>query len=804
MRTTLPRLRRTAPLGLVSAVSILITTVPTARAAAAESAPVISASAYTLTSAATGMCLGSQWANTANLTPIVQQPCQGLLNQRWVLTSSGSGTYTIADESGNNACLNVQGGATTAGALLIDYTCDGGANEQFTLSTAPDGATVIHPQNAALCLDLPHGAATANLQIQQYSCDGGSNQEWQLTRADPLVFTNPGFEQGTTGWTFTAGAGIGTNNPHSGSDDAYLNAGTGYDISQATTAPEAGSYDFSAWLASSAAGGTLSVSVNGTSAGSLTLLAQTTYAKYTLSRIQVAAGDTVTLTVGSSPGGWVNADDIEVAPSAPNDPQITSSNATITAMFDWAKAKANSWVRQPGATGPINADENHTGGTGTALYSNTYWAGYPYRSDFYSRDFAHQMVGAHLLGLDADNKTMLRAFAASATSAQGYYPDWSINFDAATPGSIDYTSPTDFVRELPAPFELAQRISDAYAWTGDSDYLNDPTLSTYVTDTVGPFISQHTGPVNNGTVPVAEADSSNITQGVASYNENTSTPLAEAGDSIASQYQAYLAAAALATAKGDTTDATTYTNDATTLKNYYNTTWSVDPGNASNVVRAYDTNGNQYTDWGAENSWFMPLKGIMNPGTRETSYLSYIDSQASGPNGPSNLEADTYLPDVFFAQNQGATAWKWMQYIYSQVGAAHSGGFLNGDYPEVAFTLLSQTVQGMLGITPDAAGQALTTASQLPSDIGWLQVASIPIGNGTVTLRHDGQTRSTLANTSASGTFTWTAEFAGTHTGITVDGATRTAQTTTVNGTTYTYATVSVPVGQTAVVAVTG
>ncbi|MFJ9842524.1 hypothetical protein ACIRYZ_18975 [Kitasatospora sp. NPDC101155] len=199
----------------------------------------------------------------------------------------------------------------------------------------------------------------------------------------------------------------------------------------------------------------------------------------------------------------------------------------------------------------------------------------------------------------------------------------------------------------------------------------------------------------------------------------------------------------------------------------------------------------------------MPLKGIMDPGTRQTSYLTFIDAQASGPGAPDNLEADTYLPDVFFAHNMSATGWKWMQYVYGNVNASR-GSFLNADYPEISYTLLSQTVQGLMGVQPDAADQSLTTTSQLPGDIGWLQLASIPVGGDTVTLRHDGAATSTLTNTSATGSLTWTARFPGNHTGITVNGTTQPAQTMTVDGTTYTYATVTVTAGRTAVVQVTG
>jgi hypothetical protein len=62
----------------------------------------------------------------------------------------------------------------------------------------------------------------------------------------------------------------------------------------------------------------------------------------------------------------------------------------------------------------------------------------------------HQLAGAHLLGLDAENETMLRSYAASATAEHKYFPVWALNFDAKTYLSIDYKSPDNFVREVPA------------------------------------------------------------------------------------------------------------------------------------------------------------------------------------------------------------------------------------------------------------------------------------------------------------------------------------------------------------------
>ncbi|MQS16888.1 hypothetical protein F7Q99_33055 [Streptomyces kaniharaensis] len=751
---------------------------------------------YVISSALDGSCLSPRYAQPAAGTPVVAAACQGLLSQRWQLRRSNAGYLLV--NAASKLCLSVGDNADRAAATGECTTA-----AQFTVSPTPDGFTMTADGR---CLTAPgeQDDDQAAGPVRAQPCTPRPAQRWTLTRTEPLVLANPGFEQGTAGWEFTAHTGVATNNPHTGSRLAYLDAGTGYRVSQQVTAVTTGTYDLSAWIASGAAGGSFSVAVNGAVVRSLTLPGQAVYAKYTLPRVQVEAGDRLTLAVGSSPSGWVNVDEASVAPAAPNDPRISSSDPEVVALFDWAMTKADSWVQQAGAPGVLNLDENNPGGTGTADYDTTYWAGYPFRSDFYSRDFAHQLVGAHLLGLDAQNKTMLRAFAASATEVNKLYPVWSINFDARTYGSIDYRSPARFVRELPAPFELVEKAGEAYRWTGDRDYADDPALGRYVRNTLGPFIAQHPGPVDNGGVPIPQATSRSIFAGTASYAENATSTYAQAGDALGAQYQAYLAAAMLAEARGDGTAASGYRQAAAELRRYVNTTWSVDPQHPGEVVHGYDTSRRPLTGWGYEASVLMPVKQLLDPGPRRDAYLAYVDAQDSGPQRSANLEAYTYLPDAFFANQDGDTAWKWMREIHRGVDQVHaSGRMLNGDYPEVPFTLLAQTVQGLLGVEPDAAAGTLVTASRLPASMGWLQVADIPVGDGTVTVRHDGRRSSTLTNTGAA-ELTWEARFPGSHSGITVDGIARPVRTITLDGRTYTVATVPVASGRSATVTVTG
>ncbi|SFX78937.1 hypothetical protein [Streptomyces atratus] len=620
-----------------------------------------------------------------------------------------------------------------------------------------------------------------------------------IAATSALTLSNPGFEDGATGWTFTSGTGVATNAPHGGAKLAYLDAGSGNKVAQTITASGDGTYDFSAWIATGGPGGRFVARVNGAQSGAVDLPSRSGYARYTISRVSLKSGDQLELAFESG-SSWVNADDVMVSPAAPVDPEISSSDPKIVEMFNWSKRKANSWVQMPGATGPLNVDENHLSGTGTGTYGPSYWAGYAHRSGYYSRDMAHQLAGASILGLNDANKAMLRAFAGSATPEHKYYPVWAINFDNKTYLSIDYRSPTSFVREVPATFELVEKARHAYRWSGDSAYVNEGTLWDFYKHATKEFVELHDANKPNG---VAEGTGNGIFAGAASYNEVGEEHLAESGDSIGSQYQAYRAMSDLAAAKGDKTLSKEFQQRADSLKAYFNDTWS-GSGSGADMVRGYTTDGKALTGWGKENSWFMPMKQIMNPGARADAYLDYVDEQASGSGKPSNIEAISYLPDTFFAYEHNDTAWKWMQYVYDKRNDQHpvSKQGPNGDYPEVSYTLLSQTVEGLMGVQPNAPGRALSTQSRMPAGMSWLQIKDIKIGGNTFTLRHDGATKSTLTNATGSARYKWEARFPGSHSTIKVNGVPQAVKTKTVNGKTCTYAKVSVAPGQKATVQV--
>ena len=80
----------------------------------------------------------------------------------------------VARHSGK--CLDVNGGASATGdgVKIVQWTCNGGTNQQWRVNT--DG-TIVGVESG-LCLDVI-GQGTANgVLIDIWTCNGGANQRW--------------------------------------------------------------------------------------------------------------------------------------------------------------------------------------------------------------------------------------------------------------------------------------------------------------------------------------------------------------------------------------------------------------------------------------------------------------------------------------------------------------------------------------------------------------------------------------------------------------------------------------------------
>jgi hypothetical protein len=142
---------------------------------------------------------------------------------------------------------------------------------------------------------------------------------------------DPGFEGGETGtltlssspWFNPSGNNdtvINSSNPHTGSFNAALTSQTGESavLLQNLTLTTGIGYVINFWLATPGAGGTLTVDLNGVTAGTITVPGDTLYTEYNLTGVPVnPSGVLAFLWHSSTPATSVDIDDISVAVPEP-------------------------------------------------------------------------------------------------------------------------------------------------------------------------------------------------------------------------------------------------------------------------------------------------------------------------------------------------------------------------------------------------------------------------------------------------------------------------------------------------------
>ncbi|MFE7041066.1 NPCBM/NEW2 domain-containing protein [Streptomyces atratus] len=498
----------------------------------------------------------------------------------------------------------------------------------------------------------------------------------------------------------------------------------------------------------------------------------------TSSKVTLKAGDVIELTATSA-GEVPRVDRITIqAHVGPPTSTLTinSPNTTLNDGFDWGKNRALGMTFYPG--NPMMGHEPEWWRLKDSTHTSVtpgYWGAYTNRESFYNRDISHQSDGAHALGLDTETFNMLRTFADDADDpGQNGWPLWA----HSSYGAMYYIDGTGF-RELPSPFNVMAKAYKQYQWTGNSDWINDPTLSAYYDSTMGQFLTNHEV-VWNDANPSSEQPVSKKQPGeyTATYFEFPNENLVSAADSLGYQYQSMLAYSEILKTKGDTANSSKWADRAQRVRDDFESKW----WDASNnrYFRGKDAAGTGYSSWGHEASFLMMLTGLGDHGARTDSYLDFIAANDDNL----NVEATSYLPEMYYQYNRSAEGWAWLKKLMTG----------RDSYPEISFLAVSSVIDGMMGVQPDAPHDKVATVPRLTSETPWVEIDHLKVGDNDLKLKHTGTTASTLTNNSG-GTITWEAQFYGTPSTITVNGVAQTPRTKSLYGKTVSYVTVPVTVG---------
>ncbi len=452
-------------------------------------------------------------------------------------------------------------------------------------------------------------------------------------------------------------------------------------------------------------------------------------------------------------------------PVAPSPLILTSSSDDLADGFAWAKRTALSKVH------PDNG--------------GCYQAALPDRGGYCQRDFVHQIDGAALLGLSRENLAMLRCFASHQTEARGWFTLWEINYDG-TPMACDYRDDQHFWRNTAGMFDLLHGAYRQYRWTANPALVEDPVLQGFYARTVNDFVAAHDRDGNG----IVEGRSGTGWGIACTYNEMPGMVLAESADSLGTQRRAFEAYAQFLLARGDRSGAEGWAAKARGLQRIFNDTW-YDAAAGRYRIGVDDPGRRPVTGFGYETSWFIPYTGLCEPGARATAYLDFIHERFQAKPSP-NIEAWTYLPDVFYSWNQNERGWQYFKHVLAS----------RSRYPEVSFTVISQLATRILGIEPDAPGRAVTTLGRLPAEVAWAELDHVPVGSNDILVRHENRNRTTTLVNHAGPDMTWEAVFPGEHPVILVDDVRTAATAKALHGTAVSSVTVKVTAGQRRVVKV--
>lgn len=125
------------------------------------------------------------------------------------------------------------------------------------------------------------------------------------------AFTNGGFEEGASGWTFSMGTGVATNNPHNGEYLAYLDPGLDKSITQSIKVAEAGEYKLAVMVSAGGEGGRFGIRVNDIVRAEAEIPAGEVYQEITLPVVTIGQNEQVELFIKGGQG-WINIDEVRM------------------------------------------------------------------------------------------------------------------------------------------------------------------------------------------------------------------------------------------------------------------------------------------------------------------------------------------------------------------------------------------------------------------------------------------------------------------------------------------------------------
>ena len=438
--------------------------------------------------------------------------------------------------------------------------------------------------------------------------------------------------------------------------------------------------------------------------------------------------------------------------------ELRSSDIQLVQSFNWSKQQAMAYVFEGDPVGPW------------------YEAALPGRRAFCMRDVSHQVAGAQALGLSKYTHNMLRRFAENISASKDWCSYWEINY-LNQPAPIDFKSDKEFWYNLPANFDVLDACYRMYLWTGDKTYIEDPVFLNFYDRTVSDYVSRWDLGVDRVMTRKNAAQTSSFFHGDPSYEESRRDVILGI-DLLATQYAGYRAYAAIEAIRGDDSAAQMFLTSASDVKGLINRTWwNPDAGYFFAFLdKDHEFQGRAGAD--------LLYRDVAEEGPKTQGALDMLLKKTR--NEPaSEVEPESHYAEILYRYGEAEAA-------YAEIMDLTRPGRDRQEYPEVSYSVIGAIVNGLMGINVEpelpiesvAQGErfetVVKTLARLTAKTAWAELRNLPIGKGSITVRHSGESRTILIN-HEDADLNWQAEFPGSFATLVVNGKSVRAHTETLH-----------------------
>ncbi|ACU75106.1 Ricin B lectin [Catenulispora acidiphila DSM 44928] len=143
---------------------------------------------YTLKSSSDGQVADVSGASTSAGASVIQWPANNGANQKWTLVPVPDANQGYRVENLlTGGRLDVNGDSTADSATLVQWSDNGQADQRWTFAKQSGGAYTIVNANSGKLVNIPGPTTATATQLIQFSDDGNSNSRWTLVDEGPGV-----------------------------------------------------------------------------------------------------------------------------------------------------------------------------------------------------------------------------------------------------------------------------------------------------------------------------------------------------------------------------------------------------------------------------------------------------------------------------------------------------------------------------------------------------------------------------------------------------------------------------------------